>query len=196
MSTSEIALYIVLAASQVGLLIYYFLFNKRKKQKELERRATLTKEFPYETLRGIALSTSPGAMLATIPQGETAVYSAVMDWDMGNDIVTLVTNITGEATLYVKSGGGIIGSGKYPNVSSAAQQFTAAAQAHLSHATSTTNTPLPQKNCVQFFLLTNNGKYSGTDLMTNIENKTSMWLPLFEEANRVIGEMRASALTS
>ncbi|PQJ13112.1 hypothetical protein CJD36_005050 [Flavipsychrobacter stenotrophus] len=189
----EIALYIVLAISQVGLLVYYFLYNRRKKQKESERRSALTKEFPYETLRGIALNTNPGAMLATIPQGETAVYSAVMDWDMGNDIVTLITTITGEATLYVKSGGGIIGSGKYPSVSSAAQHFTSATQAHLSHATPVTNAPLPQRNCVQFFLLTNNGKFSGTDLLTNIENKTSLWLPLFEEANKVIAEMRATA---
>ncbi len=189
----ESALYIVLAISQVGLLVYYFLYNRRKKQKEADRRAALTKEFPYETLRGIALNTNPGAMLATIPQGETAVYSAVMDWDMGNDIVTLITTITGEATLYVKSGGGIIGSGKYPSVSSAAQHFTSVAQTHLTHATSVTATPLPQPNCVQFYLLTNNGKYFGTDLMLNIENKTSLWLPLFEEASRVIGEMRATA---
>ena len=189
----ESALYIVLAVSQAGLLIYYFLYNRRKKQKETDRRTALTKEFPYETLRGIALNTNPGAMLATIPDGETAVYSAVMDWDMGNDIVTLITPMTGEATLYVKSGGGIIGSGKYPAVSSAAQHFTSAAQIHLVHATPASSTPLPQRNCVQFFLLTNNGKFSGTDLLTNIDNKTSLWLPLFEEANKVIAEMRATA---
>lgn len=192
----EIALYIVLGVSQVALLVYYFLYMRRKKTKEEDRRAAVTKEFPYEALRAVALNSSPGAMLSSIPEGETAVYSIVMDWHMGNDIVTLITTVMGDATLYVRSGGGIIGAGKHPTVSRTAQHFTAAGHAHMQHATPVTGTPLPQPNCVQFFLLTNNGKFYGTDLLTNIENKTSLWLPLFEEANKVIAEMRATAVVS
>ena len=113
-----------------------------------------------------------------------------MDWDMGNDIVTLVTQITGDASLYVKSGGGIIGAGKHPNVSSAAQRFTALSQEHLPDTALTTAISLPERNAVKFFFLTNKGKYTASVDYKNIEDKTSKWVGLFDEAKSVIDEMR------
>ncbi len=189
----ETALYIVLAISQAGLIIYYFLYHRKKKQKEAERRAALSREFPYDVLRTMALTTMPGAMLATIPEGQIAVYSVVMDWDMGSDIVTLATQITGDTNLYVQSGGGIIGAGKHLSVSTAAQQFIAVAQNYFAQAAVMKNTPLPVKNGIQFIFLTNNGKYCVTEDYSKLENKSSQWLPLFEQANLVIHEMRNSS---
>ena len=180
---------------RLGLLIYYVWYSRRKKQQETERKSALTREYPYEGLRNLALNTVPGAILATIPQGETMVYCVVMDWDMGNDVVTLVAQLTGDASLYVKSGGGIIGAGKYAAVSGAAQRLTSAARQHLGDATLTTAVSLPAKNCVKFYLLTNNGRYTASEDYQNIESGASKWAGLFGEASNLMAEMRKSPTT-
>lgn len=189
----ETALYIALAISQVALLVYYFAFSRRKKQKEAERRASLSREYPYEVLRSMALNIMPGAMLASIPDGAVEVYSMIMDWDMGNDVVTLATQVTGETNLYVQSGGGIIGAGKHLNVSSAAQQFTAIARNYLGEAAVSNDISLPASNGVKFIFLTNRGKYMAQEDYSKIENRSSKWTPLFEAASIVINEMRQSS---
>lgn len=191
----ETALYILLALSQLAILVYFFFFSNRKKNKEEARRAAIAKEFPYDTLRTMALGIAPGAMLATIPEGQTEVYSVVMDWDMGNDLVTLATQVTGEANLYVRSGGGIIGAGKHLAVSTAARQFTALSREYLHLATNNGDTSLPAKNHVKFILLTNKGAFAATDALEQIERKASQLTPLFEAATVVINEMRNSGTT-
>lgn len=193
LNTKEIVEVALIAVVQVGVLVWYFNRNKKKSDKNKEREA-LAKEYPYEGMRNLALNMVPGAIVANVPQNEVYVYSVLMDWNMGQDMVTLVTQVTGEANLYVKSGGGIIGAGKYPGVSTAAQAFTAAAGQYLTLAVKSGSVPLPQANCVQFCLLTNNGKYVAVELMQNIENKTSGWTSLFAEASSVIGKMREAAI--
>ncbi len=193
MSTLEIILYSAIAVAQVVILVWYFRKSSLKSKKEKEKRDALTREYPFDGLRNIALNTSPGAIIANVPENEVLVYSAVMDWDMGSDIVTLVTQLTGDVSMYVKSGGGIIGAGKYPEVSAAAQNFTRNAQTFLEFVTPANETTLPPKNCVQFFLLTNKGKFHATELYSNIENGTSRWAGLFNEANSLMSIMRKFA---
>ena len=196
LTTNEIIEVSVIAVVQVAVLIWYYNRNKKQANKDNEKRAALAKEYPYEGMRNIALNTVPGAIVANVPGDEVYVYCVVMDWDMGSDTITLVTQVTGDANLYVRSGGGIIGAGKYPNISDAAQKFTTVAQQYLSIATPATSTPLPPKDCVQFCLLTNKGKFMATELMQNIENKSSQWVGLFNEASHVIGQMRNTAVGS
>ena len=184
----------IIAVAQVGVLVWYFTNLRAKNKKRDEGKAAIAREYPYEGMRNMALNTVPGAVLANVGKDDILVYSVLMDWDMGNDIVTLVVQVTGEANLYVKSGGGIIGAGRYMNISAAAQQLTGVAQGFLQMTNPVTTTALPPKNCVQFFLLSNRGKFSATDEMKNIENRTSPLLPLFESANKVIGEMRKTAM--
>lgn len=190
----ETAFYIIIAIAQVGILVYYFWNNARKKKKVQEGKSALAREYPYEGMRNIALNTAPGVLLASIPENEILVYCVVMDWDMGSDTVTLVGQVTGEANLYVKSGGGVIGAGKYANISAETQQLNALAQQELQKASPAVATALPGANEVQFFMLTNRGKFVMKDVMKNIENKTSACLPLYEQASRVIAEMRRTAM--
>ena len=185
--------FIIIAVAQIGVLAWYFMTARAKNKKIAEGKAAVAREYPYEGMRNIALNTVPGAVLANVGADEILVYSVLMDWDMGNDMVTLVVQVTGEANLYVQSGGGIIGAGRYMNISDAAQKFTGVAQGFLSVTNPAASTALPPKDHVQFFLLTNRGKFMAVDSMKNIESKTSAIYPLFEEANMVIGEMRKTA---
>lgn len=63
----------------------------------------------------------------------------------------------------------------------------------LSKTQKTNTTPLPDKDCVRFYFLTNQGTYFAQENMRNIENKTSDWLKLFEEANEVMNKLILTA---
>lgn len=186
----EKLLYIGIAIAQVLLIVWYYLKNKKKKDEIKKKKETLAREFPFEGLRNMALTAMPGAILANVPEGETYLYSVIMDWNMGDDTITLATNITGEANLYVQSGGGIVGAGRHVAVSESAQTLVAFSRKFLSMATQPSSTPLPEKNVVQFILLTNKGKYILKDEMKNIEARRSPFFEMYEQASYVINEMR------
>jgi ribonucleotide monophosphatase NagD (HAD superfamily) len=86
--------------------------------------------------------------------------------------------------------GGIIGGGPHENVSSASKAFIEKAQDFLSKSSKTVETPLPNRNRIRFYLLTNNGTFAAEEEMSNFENNTSVWLELFEEGNKVISELQ------
>ena len=95
--------------------------------------------------------------------------------------------------MYLSSGGGVIGGGQHENVSRAVKQFVALAQTFLDKATKTEINSLPQQDEVKFYLLTNMGTFVGQEVMRNFENNTSTWLPLFEEGNKVLSELRTTS---
>ncbi|MCU0431938.1 MAG: hypothetical protein MUC87_00630 [Bacteroidia bacterium] len=149
-----------------------------------------TNENPFEKLRNMAFSATPEQLGLTLPADKIIVYGVIMDWDMGGFTATTVSYCTGDASLYLSSGGGVIGGGQHESVSTAAKQFVAFAQQFLHNTTQTNETPLPITDEVKFYLLTNNGFYAGQEIMDNFENNTSRWLPLFEEGNNVLSELR------
>ena len=109
---------------------------------------------------------------------------------MGGTTATTVSYQTGDASLYLSSGGGVIGGGQHQNVNSAAKQFVTLAQTFLDKTAKTETKPLPATDEVKFYLLTNKGVFVGQETMKNFENKSSSWLKLFEEGNNVITELR------
>ena len=120
----------------------------------------------------------------------TVVYGVIMDWEMGGAIATIISYQTGDASLYLSSGGGVIGGGQHQNVNSAAKQFISVAQTFLEKTIKTETTPLPSTDEVKFYFLTNKGVFVGQETIINFENNSSPWLKLFEEGNNVLTEIR------
>lgn len=147
-------------------------------------------ENAFEELRNMAFTATPEQLELSLPADKTVVYGVIMDWEMGNGITTTVSYQTGDASLYLSSGGGVIGGGQHENVSSAAKQFVSLAQTFLDKTIKTQTIPLPAIDQVKFYLLTNNGIYVGQELIKNFENNSSEWLKLFEEGNKVLTELR------
>ncbi len=83
-----------------------------------------------------------------------------------------------------------IGGYAHDNIRKAGSAFVSEAQNYLSKTTATDTTPLPDKGCVRFYLLTNKGKYTSQETVTNIESKNSDWTKLFDLGNNVITEYR------
>ena len=144
----------------------------------------------FQDLRNMALSVTPEQLQITLPTNQTKIYGVVMDWDLGEGIATFISFSTGDASMYLSSGGGLIGGGQHENVSLAAKAFIEKAQQYFDKTTKIDSTPLPDKNCVRFYFMTNKGKFSAQENLKNFDNNSSPWLPLFEEGNKVISELR------
>jgi len=157
-------------------------------------KVTRLQENPYESLRKNALNVSAEQLEIQIPDSETKVYGIVMDWDQSDDgVATMVAFETGDASLYLSQGATVIGGGQHDNVTKAVARYIAKGQGYLDRATKTETTPLPDKDCIRFYLKTNKGTYTTQETMTNIENGTSPWLSLFEEANVVLAQLRIAS---
>jgi hypothetical protein len=153
-------------------------------------KAQNTKENTFEGLRSMAFTVTPEQLGLSLPTDKAIVFGVIMDWEMGGATASTVAYQTGDASLYLSSGGGFIGGGQHQNVNSAAKQFVRMAQTFLGKAARTQTTPLPSTEEVRFYLLTNKGIFVGQEQMKNFENKSSSWLKLFEEGNIVLTEIR------
>ena len=160
--------------------------NQANKQTE---NISEQQENPFNDLRQMALSATP-EQLGLPTYDENKVFGIVMDWDLGDGIATVAAYETGDASMYLSSGGGVIGGGQHDNVRQAVFPYVQLGQEFLSESKRTESTPLPGKDCVRFYLLTNKGTYYAQEKMKNIENESSDWLRLFEEANKVLTELR------
>ena len=192
--------YIIIGIILAGGLIFYLTScgNKSKansngtvtEQDTTKPKVHQTKENAFEGLRTMALSATPEQLQLSLPTDKTVVYGVIMDWGMDGATATIVSYQTGDASMYLSSGGGVIGGGQHQNVNSAAKQFVNLAQTYLDKATKTETTDLPSTDQVKFYLLTNKGKFVGQDNMKSFENNSSEWLKLFEEGNKVLTELR------
>ena len=194
--------YLLIGLVIIGGVIFYFTSCKSKqsnsntdnlqvKEKDSVKTQTST-DNPYNGLRELALSATPKQVGITASEHPDAIYGVIMDWDFGNGMATLVSFQDGTTSMYLSSGGGIIGGGGHDNVKNEVAKFISLAQTYLDKATKTDTTPLPDKGCVKFYLLTSKGKFVAQEKISDIENETSKWFPFFEEGNKVITELRST----
>jgi hypothetical protein len=196
----KIMAYIIIGVFILVSLEAFYVFRpatntttKTQEKKEIQRDTWQQQDNPFEELRNIALNATADQLGLQITEDLTKVYGIVMDWDIGNGVVTTVSYETGDASMYLSSGGGVIGGGQHDNVRAVVGPYIKLGQGYLGKATKTETTPLPDKNCVRFYLLTNRGIYYAQEEMVNIENETSYWLPVFVEANKVLTELRLTS---
>src|SRR3970040_739511 len=122
MKMTYIIIGIILAGGIVlGLMSYRnksVTSNDKQISKNLETTNTKiqqAKENPFEELRNRAFKTTPEDLELSLPDNKTVVYGVIMDWEMGGAVATTVSYQTGDASLYLSSGGGVIGGGQHQN---------------------------------------------------------------------------------
>ena len=195
-------IYAVIGLLIIGGFVFYLTScnNKSKADGQVEQQAQDTtqrkkvdpKDNPYNGLRDMAFGITAEQIGIQLPADQTKIYGVIMDWDLGEGTATLVSFLSGDASLYLSSGGGVIGGSGHENVKQAAKAFIDKAEKYLRKTTKTETTPLPDKDGVRFYFLTNKGKFVGQEHMKNFENNSSEWLDLFEEGNKFITEIRVS----
>jgi hypothetical protein len=183
--------YIIIGIILVGGIVFYLTSCKNKPSSNTSNAKIHTpKENPFDGLRNMAFTATPEQLGLSLPTDKTIVYGIIMDWGMNGAVATTISYQTGDASLYLSSGGGVIGGGQHQNVNNAAKQFVNLAQTYLDKAVKTEKTDLPSADEIRFYLLTTKGVFVGKEQMNHFENKTSEWLELFEEGNKVLTELR------
>ncbi|MFZ1528251.1 MAG: hypothetical protein WAT19_05860, partial [Ferruginibacter sp.] len=197
--TMKMAYFIIGLILSVGIVFYLTSCENKQNSKQGDNYVSKSSDTVkvhtvpdnrFLDLRNMALNVTPEQLQLSLPTDQTKVFGVVMDWDLGDGTMTLITYQTGDASMYLSSGGGVIGGGQHESVSKASKEFVSMAQNYLAKSSKADTTTLPEKDCFKFYFLTNKGKFVAQENIGNIENKTSKWLSLFENANNVITELR------
>jgi hypothetical protein len=144
---------------------------------------------PYSDLRNEAINKTPDQLQLQL-DNDNDIYGIVMDWNIGDAIVTVVSFKTGDASVYINTGKAFIGGFAHETVNRAAKQFVISGTKYFSKAIKTENTEPTKEKKVDFYFLTKSGRYYVEDDFTKMENNTSELLGLFEAGNLVITEYR------
>ena len=150
----------------------------------------------YQKLRNQALSLTT-TDLGLEPDPSAPIHAVVMETSLDDDIATFVCVRDGSASLYLSTGGGVIGGGQHENVRTAclemlsltnkyAQDFIGACQRVSTFA-------FPRKGEVFFYLVTNDGVYQGRGPEQALAAQQHPFSALFNNCHAVMAEVREIA---
>jgi hypothetical protein len=151
-------------------------------------------EETYAGLRETALSTSADQLQLTLDDRQLSAFGVLMEMGFEGATVTLVSFTTGDASLYLSTGGGIIGGIGHETVRNAADALVATAQGALPQLTKTAAFPRPDTGQVRFYVLTNRGVYASESVAeVQLGNTPHPLSALFFAGHNVITELRQIA---
>lgn len=118
-------------------------------------------------------------------------WGIMMEMGIEDEIITLISLRDGTTSLYASNGGGIIGCGEHESVSKISKKFVSFAQKFISQMHKTTEYPLPNKEKVQFYILTESGNFT-SDLIgqSELESSENKFFKLFCMGHEVITAVR------
>ncbi|RLE18699.1 MAG: hypothetical protein DRJ14_02985 [Acidobacteria bacterium] len=189
MATCKIAVLLILA-----ILIGAYACNGNHKQTGNKhngpkiRETTLNKN-PYPGLRTQAINVTAEQLKLKL-QNDNELYGIIMDWNMGDFILTVVSFKTGDASLYLSTGQAYIGGHSRETVHNAAINFISIGKQYLAKAIRTEKIEPAEGEKIDFYFLTRSGRYYVEDEFSRIEDSSSELLGLFKAGDRVITEYR------
>ena len=143
----------------------------------------------YEELRTMALGLKPADLgLGEIRPGQP--YGIVMDIDVDGQTATLTSFSSGDASLYLSTGGGTIGGGEHEVVANAARRFVEAAGEHLREMAGADEQPRPGAAQVTFYVLTSQGVAGSSRPEQDLGEGRDALSPLFYAGQDVITQLR------
>lgn len=148
---------------------------------------------PYEGLRSMALNTSATRLGLDLPKAPTTAYGVIIDMGVGHGTATLVAFSTGDASLYLSTGGGVIGGGQHPSVKRSAIDLIQSVQTSLASFSSTTEFDVPPSGKVRFYILTNKGILTAIESEDQINSGTLPLSPVWHAGQKLLTEIRMAS---
>jgi hypothetical protein len=162
-------------------------------------KAERSPEEIYMGLRKKAFAAVPERLGLSGAVAEGQAYGGVMEMGLSASVVTLVCLANGEASVYYRTGGGMVGGGGHENVRKVAQSFVEKLQRALPVMQPSPEQPLPGVDQIRFYALTPKGirfvERSREQLGEFFEEKTTVGpdaelASLFRAGQVVVTEMR------
>ncbi|HTJ13712.1 MAG TPA: hypothetical protein VL547_16865 [Dinghuibacter sp.] len=145
---------------------------------------------PYQSLRFLAITTPPYKYNGVAVD---SIYGIIMDYPVKNGTGTLASYITGECSLYMSNGSGIINGEKHETVRLAAMDLVELAARNMSTSIPTTRYPAATNEFVRFYILTTEGVRTSWFRVSDL-NRSEEGHALFAEANKVIRTMQLTTV--
>jgi hypothetical protein len=183
--------YIIIAVILiVGITLFMKSANKGKTQIAEQNSTEKQKEQnPYSDMRNMAFSAT-SEQLGLSGMDKNDVYGIVSEMDMNGATATVVTFSNGDTSLYLSSGGGFIGAGQHESVQKVVKKYVENGQKYIEKATKIEEAELPESGMTNFNFLTENGIYSISKSLSELESGKSEFSNLFVELNEVISHIR------
>jgi len=112
---------------------------------------------PAEVTRSLRAQLLRGTAAEFSIEPVAGVWGVLMEIGYPDAAATLVALGDGTASLYLSSGGGVIGGGPHPTINAAARRLVGLAGGNLTKMSPTTAFPLPASGEVTFYVLTTKG---------------------------------------
>ena len=144
----------------------------------------------YLKLRQLAFKTTPANLGMTSALDSQEPFGIIMDLSLPKGNATIVAFISGDASFYTSTGGGVIGGIGHENVRNAARKFVTASFKYLNKMIPTVAYPLPELGKVRLYVLTPKSIFTyeagEPDLRKNALS------PLYAEGHHVLTELLAT----
>src|SRR5262245_43410641 len=180
----------------IVLTVLFLWFRRKQKQKaEAEARAAAARPMRARTAEEIYMDMRRQAFATTAqnlgrdPKGSEP-YGLLMEMGIQISVVTLVCFVDGDANVYYKTGGGMIGGLSHEDVRNASKAFVALAPKALPKMVKTTDFPLPGMDKVRFYVLTPQGVFTTETSRQTLANPKSELGALFYSGQEVVAQMR------
>jgi hypothetical protein len=144
----------------------------------------------YSALRHQALSTQRTEVGIPAPPLEAPVWGILMETGYPEAAATLLAFSDGTTSLYLSSGGGVIGGHAYQSVRQANAALLETANQYYRHLKSSESFPVPATGHTLFYALTDSGVLSGGDREDELGHGRHPLSPLFHAGHRVITQLR------
>ncbi|MCI0536922.1 MAG: hypothetical protein L0Z50_17040 [Verrucomicrobiales bacterium] len=141
----------------------------------------------YDRLRSRALTVRAEQVGA---KKEDQVLAILMEMGTPEAVATLVAVVDGAASLYLSSGGGIIGAGEDKRPNAASRKLIRMAASFLKYMTKAEKTPLPREGFARFYVVTPSGLLTTEVKEEDLGGGRHALSPLFQTAHELITEIR------
>ena len=146
----------------------------------------------YNDLRSMALAIDPGSI--QIPEGESwsGAAMAAMEIGVAGGTATIVAIADGTVSMYVSTGGGVIGAGEHAAVRGAAERFRTVVAESRNLLQVSSELPLPAPGLVRFHLRTVDAAYSASAPEALLRTSRHPLAPLYAAGQDLLTEIRLS----
>ena len=162
--------------------VFFYLKNsnneKSKTPHKTEKTEQEKKEF-YENMRNMALTVT-AEQLGINEIENDKVYGLVTEMGMDIGTATVAAFLTGDASIYLSSGGGFIGGGSHQDVNEKIKVIVEKIQKFKQDAVKIKNAELPKSDEIRFNFLTKNGLYQINAKNDEIMSEKSKFTELYK----------------
>jgi hypothetical protein len=149
----------------------------------------------YQGLRSMAFGIDPATIAVADGESWTGALVAAMEMGRPDATVTILAIADGSVSMYLSTGGAVIGAGEHAAVRGAAERFRTVAAESRGLLQVTDDFPVPDPGQIRFQVRTIEGAYSGVAPEAALRPGRHPLAPLYAAGQDLLTEIRLATPT-